>query len=523
MTPIYQGGPTLGGHVLKWITDHLRVPSGPLYGRPLKMTMEQAAILLEWYRIDHNGELVYRRGSVRRPKGWGKSPLLAAVALAEFCGPVRFNGWAKPGVPRKGSPVNAPWVQIAAVSEDQTENTYSALYNMLSFNGGAAAEKLGVKLNRTELLLKGRPGRLEPVTAAFGTREGQPITFAVLDETHLWTPRNGGVKLAATLRRNAAKMGGRSFESTNAYRPGDRSVAEASHRASQKGQKGLLYESREGPWVDDLDDRAAVLESLQVAYGDASWVPLPRVYEEMRDADTTEADSRRFFLNQIVEDEDAYIPPRLWEAREAGSAKPGRGRPIAIGFDGSRFRDATALRGCDLESGRLFTIDIWEQPKDPAGRPVDGWEVPRDEVHGKVHESFAQWNVVRMYCDPPDWDSDIADWHGKYGTRVMAFYTRSNARMSPALQEFRKALQAGEVSHDGCEVASQHALNARLRVDIPVGAEDDTDRHIWKIRKPGLGLYIDATVADVLAWKARADGIAGGGLEPEPSKTLWTF
>jgi hypothetical protein len=77
-------------------------------------------------------------------------------------------------------------------------------------------------------LTGGRPGTMRPVTAESSSREGARLTFAVLDETHLWLRQNGGVRLAATLRRNAAKMDGRTFETTNAPVAGMRSVAEES-------------------------------------------------------------------------------------------------------------------------------------------------------------------------------------------------------------------------------------------------------------------------------------------------------
>lgn len=517
--PDYQGDfPSLGYQILEWAADHLVVPSGPLAGQPLLLTDEQARIVIRWYGLDPvSGEFRYRRGSVRRPKGWGKSPMLAALAIAELAGPTVFAGWDAAGEP-VGRPEGTPWVQIAATSEDQTDNTYAAVYSMLS--QGSSADDLGVDLGITRLYLKDVPGaRLEPVTARAGSREGQPITFAVLDESHLWTPRNGGVGLAATLRRNAGKMNRRTFESTNAFRPGDRSVAEATHKAANKGQRGLLYDAVEGPWVDDLSDRSKLMPALVEAYGDSTaWVNLERLYEEANDADTTPADARRFYLNQIVASQDAFVALPSWESAEAGSRAPSKGRIVTLGFDGSRFHDATALIGCDVKSGRLFTLGVWTCPDD-----VDGWEVPRDEVHDKVAQAFDRWTVARMYCDPPDWDADIADWLSKYGSAVMAFPTNRNSRMSPALKAFAQALKSDELRHDGDEVLADHVTNARLRVDIPPGAEDDPDRHVWKIRKPSPNEKIDAAVAAVLAWQARIDAIASGATAGTSDRRVWTF
>jgi len=89
------------------------------------------------------------------------SPLTGATAICEFRGPVVFDGWARagdvydcsrhgcscrwkwhyePGEPKGrtwGSPgLPSPWVQVAAVSEAQTANTWAALHAFLAANGG---------------------------------------------------------------------------------------------------------------------------------------------------------------------------------------------------------------------------------------------------------------------------------------------------------------------------------------------------------------------------------------------------
>src|SRR5690606_5154287 len=158
----------------RWET-YLRIPSGPDYGRPLRLTDEQAAFMVRWYQVDaRTGRFLYRRGASRRCKGWGKPPVRAEWAIGEFCGPVVFDGWDADGRP-VGKPWPTPWVQIAACSEDQTGNTYSALYAMLA--DSPALDDHGLDLGRTKVMLRGRPGCvIEPVTASAGSREGQPIT-----------------------------------------------------------------------------------------------------------------------------------------------------------------------------------------------------------------------------------------------------------------------------------------------------------------------------------------------------------
>ena len=243
--------PSLGWQILDWCADVLPSPRDP--ASKLLFTDEQAMQIVEWFRVDPKAErLVYRRGYSRRSKGWGKSPVEAAKAIAEFAGPVRFGGWDAAGQP-VGMPwgtKDAPraWVQIGAISEDQTDNTWSVIHYFLTENEGRAADALKIDAGLTRCFLRNQPGaKMEPVTSAAGSREGQPITYGVIDESHLMVAANGGVKLAKVIRRNAAKMSGRSYETTNSYEIGLESVAETSHMAVLMGSPGIFADETEAP------------------------------------------------------------------------------------------------------------------------------------------------------------------------------------------------------------------------------------------------------------------------------------
>lgn len=62
---------TLGRAVTAWAVQNLRQPDGPNAGSPWHFTHEQYRFLLWWYAIDESGRFVYRRGVLRRLKGWG--------------------------------------------------------------------------------------------------------------------------------------------------------------------------------------------------------------------------------------------------------------------------------------------------------------------------------------------------------------------------------------------------------------------------------------------------------------------
>ena len=121
---------SLGPQVVRWIETYLRQPDGPLAGEAFTLTLEQARFVQWWYAVDERGRFLHTRGVLRRSKGWGKSPFVGGLALAELCGPVRFGRWDASHEP-VAVPVPMPWVQLAGVSEKQTTNTMSMVLAMV--------------------------------------------------------------------------------------------------------------------------------------------------------------------------------------------------------------------------------------------------------------------------------------------------------------------------------------------------------------------------------------------------------
>jgi len=536
--PNYPGElPTLGYIVLDWMTTHLIVPDGPSAGAPLELTDEQAQFILNFYVVDPKfaGPAVkgrhldnarrIRRAVLCRPKGWGKSPLLAAMCLAEALAPVVLDGWDA-----YGEPVGREWTsmgfkakaQIVAVSEDQTANTWDPLLEMA--RNGPVYDAYDIE--PMESFVNVPRGRIEYTTSAATSREGFRPIFAVMDQTESWTPANGGRKLASTLRRNLTKVNASSVESPNAFVPGEDSVAEKSWEAWQnqqagklKGDDGSLYDHREAPAHTDPEDRESLLAGLAVAYGGSAdvnggWVNLERVLQDYWDPDSDPADARRFFLNQITPATDSWLSQPEWAACADVAKVVADGERITLGFDGSRHRergvtDATALIGCRVSDGHLFEIAVWEQPDGAAGRD---WWVPIPEVEAAVRSAFQRYRVVGFYADPAaDWRSYVADWEYTYGRRLRVRATQNHPiewwmnrtnMVVRALEQLHAAIVNGELTHDGSFALTRHMLNARRRPSrsgLTIAKEHPTSR-----RK------IDAAIAAMLAWQARLDAISKG-------------
>ena len=508
---------TLGWGVLEWCSTYLANPDGDNMGDPWIFSPEQARFVLWFYAVDDKGKFIYRRAMLMRSKGWGKSPFLAALCSAELLGPVRFSHWDENGEP-VGKPVPKPLIQLVAVSEAQTENTMSLIREMLIL--GRASQYYFLDVGQTRIL--SRHGRIEPVTANARSREGQRPTFACLDETHLWVPSNHGIELANTIRRNLGKYAGRSIETSNAFHPGEGSVAESSYALWIKIRDGLtkgagfLFDSREAP--DDTpyngDGRR---KGLIEAYGDScsengGWIDLDRIEQEMDDPATTENDGRRFYFNQIVQGYSQWIDPKQWISL-ARANKVLKHEPITLGFDGSIRNDSTAIVACRVSDGFIWPIRVWEKPEN-----TSDWEVPFLEVDEVMREVLDVYDVKWVYADPAYWQDIVGRWSLDYEDTIYEFWTHRRASMAKAVERFETAVATGQLtwsSLDEHAVLSNHVLNAHYE-------ESPSGKLIRKEFKDS-SRKIDAAMAAVLAYEARGAAISDGRMEEGPDNYIYSF
>lgn len=493
---------TLGWLIADWAEAYLRVPGGADYGKPLVLSGWQLRALADWYAVGPDGRWLFRRGQVRLAKGTGKSPWAAVVCAAELCGPAVFDGLDAHGDP-VGRPRPAPLVQIAAVSEDQAGNTYGAFHAMLA--DSPLLDEAGIDLGVTRTVLRGRPGRVETVTASAGSREGQPITACVPDETHLWTRTNGGRRLYATLARNASKMGARLLATTNAWVPGDESVAEQVEAAAERAPGiyvlGPQYESV----IADVTDVDQLRAGLQHAYRDAPWVDVERIVVDCQDPDMPIEDVHRFHANRpSAPDSVLCSTPTL----VADELEPGA--PIALGFDGSRTRDATAVVAVHMDTGVGYLLGYWERPVGLPSR--ERWEVPRGEVCTVVDEAFRRYCVARVKADPSHWQDELAAWqqvHGRDCVDRMPVWQTSI--VDQATEATQTGLSAGSLrlsSGADSAVLVAHVQRARV-IRRQAGA-----RTMRSLVKPDDLGRIDAAAALTYAVQARLEALAKGWSAP---------
>lgn len=511
--------PTLGYDVGEWIEANLVVPDGYRAGQPLKLTDEMWTFLVHYYRLYPHAApwpapdaLRYTGGQLRRSQKWGKDPFAAAMIAAEAQGPTRFDGWTAAGEP-VGAPYPSPLIVCLGTSEEQTDNTWRPLLAMI--RGGSLIDLPGLDVGQTRIILPSG-GKIEPVTTSAKARLGAPMTFCTITESHLFTLQGGYRKVAGAVKRNVAGMDGRWLEMTNAWDPTEASEAQIT---GTNPDERTYVDTIEPKRVEDLNDDEALYAELLRQYGDSSrerggWVNIRgRIFGEARSVKHMEADRRRFFLNEIVVGESVFVDPIRWDAMaEPETLNPGD--RIALGFDGAKYQDATALVAARMSDGKLFQLRIWERPKDAVQ-----WKVPSLEVDKVVRDTFAAYDVVMMFADPYRWQDYLDTWAGEWPKQVVEFPTNIERRMDAAIERFTTAFNGGKLAHDGSETLTQHCQNAVLvkgsKKRLRPGEDEDIAQYYLKMAKRGTGQLIDAGVAAVLAYAARGQAIEDGALVPE--------
>lgn len=488
--------PTLGYLVADWMEDYLLQPDTEEVS-PFIPTQEQLEFLVRLYRLDpSSGRRLVSRAVLSRPRGWGKSPFVAAIAIAEALAPVLCDGWDV-----NGQPVGVPWVsrrtplvQICATTDDQTANTWDAVLEML--RGSRAQEDYGVDPLDSFVAL--RRGRIETRTSSGTSVKGARCVCAVMDQTETWLPGNRGPYLAQTLRNNASKLGGITLETPNAFTVGQHSVAESTARFAEQVKSGkvkkearasLLYDHRQAPLDTDLSSRASLIKGLRIAYGDSAadpagclihepactpgWVDLERIATDFWNTDNDPVQMSADYLNQISAASDAYVSMPELRGIEKHDVRISSQEPITLGFDGSEGRkigiaDSTVLIGFSVTKRHFFKIGIWSQPDGPAG---EGWQPPRLEIEQTVRNTFEKFNVVGFYADASaGWAGDVKAWEARWGKRLKArisgnepirYPQRNVSATCEAFASLLSDIRGGRVSYDGDPQMTAHFLNAR--------------------------------------------------------------
>lgn len=529
--------PTLGYLLAAWVAAHCVIPDGFRRGEPFVVSDWQLDWYLNHYRVQAKAKwrpekpmlasaFYYRRSQLVRPQKAGKNPLIASQICAEGVGPVLFRGWAtgrevydcaehgcRCGFGweyAEGSPIGMPWptplIQITAVSEEATDNTYDALRPMID---EGPLHHLIPKTGE-EFIRLPRRGRIDVVTSSARSRLGQRVTFVPQDETGIWTEASGMVKVAETQRRGLAGMGGRAVETTNAWDPSEMSVAQRTAEAKASD----IYRDHPLPPVNlSYKNKRERVKIHRAVYQGSPWVELADIEREAAELlERDPAQAERFYGNRVVAGSDSAFDVLLWRSLEDPRDVPD-GTRITLGFDGARFDDTCALVATDVATGYQWVAGYWV--------PNEG-EIDATEVDEDVRDTFSRYDVIRFYADPPYWETHLDAWAGDFGEQIVkGWWTNRRRMMAYALQGYATALTSGELTHSGDPALEEHVGNAKKFIHPQL--RDEQGAALWTIHKdrPDSPHKIDLAMAAVLSWEARGDAIAKGALVVEESEVMF--
>ena len=521
--------PTLGPQVAALIEECSIFGPGSLKGQPAKLDAEKRAALYRMYEVYPKGHRLegrrrYKRCGISWRKGLAKTEFMAWVAFAELHpeGPVRCDGFDADGNP-VGRPVVDPYIPMLAVTAEQVEElAYGALYVMCTEGPDAdlfdSTNERIIRLSPT-----GRAdGKAVPLSNSPGSRDGARTTFQCFDEPHrLILPRqiDAHETMVANLEKRVLEDPWGLYVGT-AGEIGQNSIAEGLHEEAQAISKGeiddpqLFYFHRDAsPGYDlkVLEQRvAAVTEATGPVgeYGPGQFESIARQWERPK---ADKAYLERVWLNRWVKSARQAFDPVRWD--ELGTAERiAPGSFVTWGFDGARYRDATAFVITDIPTGRQQPWAIWERPLD-----AETWEVPEQAVVDALDQIHATMNVWRGYYDPFHWSETMKAAAGRYGDdKVVEWRTNRTQAMAWAIRRFVEAQTSGAVTwtkdHPLGEKFADH-MAAAGREDVNVW--DDEGQRLFILNKIHPDRKFDAAMAANLSWEARLDALKAGA-QPAP-------
>lgn len=322
------------------------------------------------------------------------------------------------------------------------------------------------------------------------------------------------------------------MHATTMYAPGEGSVIEELHDAARKLVGEESHASRMFffyRWADKririhTEDGSIDRDGLRAAIVDASgpakarWADVDGIAELQFLAPGADPDyAERVWLNRPKQRTEIAFDVEAWRRNARPDHRIPAGALIVLGFDGSRGSvdpnrspDTTGLVATEVSTGFQQRVGFW----DPADYPDR--QIPRQLVDIAMDDAFGFFDVWRLYADPPDWDSEIASWIGRWGKdRVVEWFTWRERAIGNAVANYAKAIASGECSNDGDPVFTAHIGHAHKRL---VNARNDRGERLYTIQKEreGSQLKIDLAMAGALSWEARNDAIGAGALNVKP-------
>lgn len=486
---------TYGGYVADWVEHHCVLTDSDYAGQPFRLMPWQRRLLYEMFEVIEGQD---RDGNPR----WIRKHLWALVGIPKKNGKTELVG-ALGEFFLVGDDEPSPNVIAAAASEEQAGLVFTAAKRMAEWSDTLAQV---TDTQEKKILVPGKRGaQLVKVAAAAGTNDGKNVYVTLIDELHEWvTKKHTGVFTVLT------QGGGARVEPFNVMIT--TAGSEEDSRCFEFYEHGVAV--RAGEVVDDrfymcwyeapeeLDYRSP--EARRAANPSFGLILQDEFYEDML-TKRTEAEYRRYFLNQWTEHEDIWEAATLWDDRQ-GRPELKEHLPTFVGVDIGRKNDSTAVVAVqwDQDEERLHVWQkLWMNPYPPNDTRRGSWKLNIAEVENELRRLREDFVTATLpgedtedellpgpaFAYDPHFFSRSADDLEDEGLNMVEF-PQTDTRMVPASQRLFELIKSGALVHDGNPAA-------RRQIRSVVAKEKERG---WRISKPaGSRKHVDFAIALAMA------------------------
>jgi hypothetical protein len=256
--------------------------------------------------------------------------------------------------------------------------------------------------------------------------------------------------------------------------------------------------------LERFEDR---VEAIREASGPsvAKWSDLRGIAKQWERPGVDSSYLERVWLNRWTQASAQAYDVKAWDSFKQVGAKIPDGADVALGFDGSKWKDTTALVATDMATGLQERVGLWI--------PTDDEPVEPAEVEAVADDMFSRFRVVRMYGDPAQgWDEFLSSLASKYGPKVvMWFYNDSRNLKNTAYmcRTYAQSIKTGTVFGNGDKEMAEHIGHAQK---YEIRMNDEEGKPLWSVKKErhDSDKKIDLAMAGGMSNQARLDALKSG-------------
>lgn len=416
---------SMGPEFIEWTEAHLRVPRGEGRSAPLRWQDWQKDWWTEALRCDEDRNWFYRMALLGVPKKNGKSTMAAALAAWHV-----FGDQDEPD----------PWVAVGANADRQADIIFGDVKTFAELNPDM---KAAANLFRWEIRLKdmqsGHP-HAERVAASKGKLDGKDCSLVDFDEVHEAERETWRILTNSIVGRRRAMVHGTTTAGFDLE-----SVLGAIFLKCQRQASGELPADRTLMWWYGAPDGANYRDLKVWAASNPSYgvtVTDEALAHEL--TKNSEAEFRRYFLNQWTKTENLWVGHELLDAAEYDEFELQPKAPTWVTWDAATKYDSTmVMAGQWFEWGASKrnpegkpTMGVrvwhWERPVDMNGDLVPEWTLPISEVREVVERLGRDYDVQAIGFDPQfvTWEAQELENAGQ----PMVEIPQTDSRMIPGTQ-----------------------------------------------------------------------------------------